>query len=55
MYGKVTKDTQKHHIQENSPFPTRDNKAARNRHGSMTKTNTNKKKESTKAQPCSRQ
>ena len=42
------KITRKRHIQESeevSPFPTGDHKAARNRHGSLTKANTNNKKD----------
>ena len=40
--------------QEVSPFPTGDHKAARNRHGSMTKTNTNNKKDPQKKQRLER-
>ena len=42
------KNTKKHHIQKSqevSPSPAGDHKAARNRQDSMTKTNTNNKKD----------
>ena len=43
-YGKVTKNTNKHHTQESqevSPFPASDHKAARNTQDSKTKINKN--------------